>query len=253
MFVEERQRHIVERVRRDGRVDAGALADDFDVTPETIRRDLGTLERQGLVKRTRGGAIAVERLGFEPAVAVRSESMVAQKERIVKAALEEIPDEGAILLDAGTTVTMLTELIPHDRRLTVVTNSLTAESALVGKPNVLVMMLGGRLRSRSMCHVDEWTIRSLHDVCVDVAFMGTNGLTIQRGLTTSNQTEASVKGAMMNSAHRVVVLADHSKVGTDYFHRFGDLSQVDVLVTDSELDPDLHRELTDHGVNLVLS
>ncbi|HEX2145131.1 MAG TPA: DeoR family transcriptional regulator, partial [Glycomyces sp.] len=123
MFAEERQQRIAERARTEGRVDVTALAADFDVTTETIRRDLTALERQGVVKKVHGGAIPLERIGFEPTVAARDTVQTAAKERIAAAALAEVPAEGAILLDAGTTTARIAEALPHERELTVVTNS----------------------------------------------------------------------------------------------------------------------------------
>ena len=103
MYAEERQQQILARARAQGRVEVNALAEELDVTSETVRRDLTTLERHGLLRRVHGGAIPVERLGFEPGLATRDTVRVAEKERIAKAALDELPEEGAILLDAGTT------------------------------------------------------------------------------------------------------------------------------------------------------
>src|ERR1700730_5294313 len=103
VYAEERHQLIVERARLDGRVEVGELATELDVTAETIRRDLTTLERHGVLSRVHGGAIPCERLGLEPGLAVRGAAMQAEKERIAKAALDELPQEGAVLLDAGTT------------------------------------------------------------------------------------------------------------------------------------------------------
>jgi DeoR family fructose operon transcriptional repressor len=112
VFAEERHQEIVRRARGAGRVDVASLAAELDVTPETVRRDLTVLERAGHVRRVRGGAIPIERLGLEPAVSTRESVLVAEKERIAKAALAELPDEGAILLDAGTTTRRLAEGAP---------------------------------------------------------------------------------------------------------------------------------------------
>src|SRR3989442_10148800 len=114
MSAPERLKLIVQRARRDGRVDVAALASELDVTPETVRRDLTTLERQGMLRRVHGGAIPVERLRFEPSLTVRDALMQAEKERIAKAALEEVPEGGAGLLDAGTTTAPLAEMLPTD-------------------------------------------------------------------------------------------------------------------------------------------
>jgi DeoR family fructose operon transcriptional repressor len=123
MYAEERQQEILREARAAGRVDVVTLAEQFGVTTETIRRDLTVLERAGVLRRVHGGAIPVERLGFEPAVATRDEVMTAEKERIAKAALAELPQDGAIVIDAGTTTGRLVQALPPDRELTVIVNS----------------------------------------------------------------------------------------------------------------------------------
>jgi DeoR family transcriptional regulator, fructose operon transcriptional repressor len=251
MYAEERQQVILERVRTKGRVDVAALAEDFAVTTETIRRDLTVLERHGVLRRVHGGAIPVERLGFEPAVATREGVRRAEKERIAKSAVAELPEEGTVLLDAGTTTARLAESLPSDRELTVVTNSINIALALTTRPNMTVLLVGGRLRSRTLASVDAWALRALRDIFVEVAFIATNGISVERGLTTPDQAEAAVKRAMIAAARRVVVLADHTKIGNDNLARFGSLSDVDLLITDSGLDAELATDIEDAGVRVV--
>jgi len=251
MYAEERRAHLTVQLRREGRLDVARAADDLNVTGETVRRDLIELERQGVLRRTHGGAIPVETLGFEPETTVRAAAMVEQKRRIAQAAVAELPAEGAIILDTGTTTALLAEFLPTDRKLTVVTNSLQALNMLVAKRNITVMAIGGRLRPESLSTVDLWAQRELADVHVDLAFIGTNGLTVERGLTTSDQSEAAIKGQMITCARRVVLLADHSKVGTEYFHRVAGLSQIDLLITDTELDEDLATDLRATGLTVI--
>ena len=253
MYQEERQAAIIERARTEGRVDVGQLAVDFDVTPETVRRDLTALERHGLLRRVHGGAIPVERLGFEPGLQTRDATMASEKERIGRAALAELPDEGAILLDAGTTTARLAELLPTDRELTVVTNGLPIAMALVARPNVKVLTIGGRVRGRTLAMVDEWALRILAETYVDVAFLGTNGISVERGLTTPDVAEAAVKRAMLHAARRVVVLTDHTKVGNDCFARFGELDEVDTLITDEGVNLEVAADLQAAGPRVVLA
>lgn len=251
MFAPERQQAILELARVEGRVDVLGLAARFDVTPETIRRDLTTLEGRRLLRRTHGGAIPIERLDFEPGLADRETRLVEEKQRIALAALSELPDEGTVLLDAGTTTAALARLIPADRELTVVTNGITVAIALLNHPNVTVYLLGGRVRGRTMAAVDDWAKRCLAEVFVDVAFLGTNGVSPARGLTTPDLAEAVVKAAMIAAARRTVVLADHTKFQTDHFARFGDLTDVDVLITDTAVDADLAAEVGSAGPRVV--
>jgi DeoR family transcriptional regulator, fructose operon transcriptional repressor len=233
---EERQQEILRRARNDGRVDVMNLADDFSVTSETIRRDLTVLERAGAVRRVYGGAVPVGRPPVDPALSARDALMTTEKERIAKTALAELPEEGAIIIDAGTTTGRLAEVIPTDRELTVIVNSLPLATLLTARPNLTVNILGGRVRRGTYATVDDWLLQPLSQMYVDVAFMGTSGLSLQRGLTTPDPGEASVKAAMMAAARRSILLADHTKVGNDSLARFGALSDVDVLVTDAGLD-----------------
>src|SRR5258708_8887339 len=138
MYAEERQQEILRRARADGRVDVLRLAEELAVTSETIRRDVTVLERAGVVRRVHGGAIPVERLGFEPAVAARDAVMTAEKERIAKAALAELPEEGSVVIDAGTTTGRLVEVLPADRELTVVVNAPAFAAQLATRSNLTV-------------------------------------------------------------------------------------------------------------------
>ena len=253
MFAEERHQEIVRRARAAGRVDVATLAEQLDVTPETVRRDLTVLERAGLVRRVHGGAIVIERLGLEPGLTARNAVLTAEKERIAKLALAELPQFGAILIDAGTTTRRLVEALPADVELTVVVNSPELATILARRANVTVMMLGGRVRSRTLAVVDDWATGLLSRVHVDVAFMGTNGISIEHGLTTPDPSEAVVKRAMIKAARRVVVLGDHTKIGNNYFATFGDLAEVDVIVTDTGADSELVDELTEAGPRVVLA
>lgn len=253
MYAEERQQLIADLARADGRVEVASLAARFDVTPETVRRDLTALERHGVLRRVHGGAIPMDRLGFEPPIATRDTVMTAEKERIAKAAFEELPDEGAILLDAGTTTARLAEILPTDRELTVVTNALNIAVSLAGRANLTVLALGGRIRGRTLAGVDVWALRALEETYVDVSFMATNGVSVERGLTTPDTTEAAVKRAMIGASRRTVLLADHTKIGADNLARFGDLSDVDTFITDTGLQPSLAEELEAAGPRVVLA
>ncbi|KQS60446.1 D-beta-D-heptose 1-phosphate adenosyltransferase [Geodermatophilus sp. Leaf369] len=247
MYAEERQEHILRAARSVGRVEVAELAAELDVAPETIRKDLTALERVGVLRRVHGGAIPVERLGFEPAVAARDVVLTAEKERIAKAAIAELPDEGAVLIDAGTTTARLADHMPTDRELTVVTNSLQLAGKLAAFPALNVLLLGGRVRSRTLASVDAWALSALAGVYVDLALLATNGVSVERGLTTPDPAEAAIKTAMIGASRRVVLLADHSKVGHDHFAHFGDLDAVDLLITDTGLDERTAAELADAG------
>jgi DeoR family transcriptional regulator, fructose operon transcriptional repressor len=251
VFAPERNQQILATARADGRVNVATLAHDLAVTPETIRRDLTSLERHGLVRRVHGGAILVERLGFEPGLADREGVLAAEKDRIAKAALDELPDSGSIVIDAGTTTVRLAEMLPTDRELTVVTHALPVAMVLAGRPNITLHLIGGTLRGLTFAAVGEWAMRAVADIRPDVAFLGINGLTVQHGLTTPDLAEAAVKRALVAAAQRTVVLADHTKIGRADFAHVAPLSAVDTLVTDSDLDEELAAEVEAAGPRVV--
>ncbi|HEX2028983.1 MAG TPA: DeoR/GlpR family DNA-binding transcription regulator [Nitriliruptorales bacterium] len=242
---------IADEARQHGRVEVARLAETFDVTPETVRRDLTDLQRRGVLRRVHGGAIPVERLRSEPAVAERAQLMGEQKGRIARAALAHLPRDGSVLLDAGTTTGALADVLPADRPLTVVTNALPIALTLSTRPALTLLLVGGRVRARTLANVDDWALRALHELSVDVAFVATNGLTVERGLTTPDPAEAAVKRAMVRAGRQVIVLADHTKVGQDHFVRFAELRDVDVLVTDDGIDEADADAITAAGVEVV--
>jgi DeoR family fructose operon transcriptional repressor len=251
MYAEERHRRIAERARGEGRVEVAEVATWLGVSTETVRRDLSALEGQGVLRRTHGGAVPVERLVVEPEVAERMSAMSEEKRRIAKAALRFLPRRGSVLMDAGTTTAALAELLPAGRELTVVTNSLPIAGLLAQQPSVEVIMAGGRVRARTLAAVDDLAVRFLHDFVPDMAFIGTNGLTVQRGATTPEASEAAAKRAMIRTARRAVLLTDHTKVGQEHFARFADLGEIDVLVTDSGLEAEAAEAFEEAGVEVV--
>jgi DeoR family fructose operon transcriptional repressor len=251
MYAEERQQEILRRTRDAGRVDVVTLAEDFGVTMETIRRDLTVLERAGTLRRVHGGAIPVERLGFEPALAARDAVMTAEKERIAKAALAELPADGSIIIDAGSTTGRLVQVLPSDRELTVIVNSPPLATILATRSNLNVIMLGGRVRGRTLATVDDWAMQPLARMRVDVAFMATNGISAEVGLTTPDPAEAAMKQSMIGAAQRTVLLVDHTKVGNDYLAKFASLADISVLITDTGLDSGLAADLAAAGPEVV--
>ncbi|MBE1492737.1 DeoR/GlpR family DNA-binding transcription regulator [Plantactinospora soyae] len=248
-YADERRQHILQAVRSRGRVDAAELAGALGVTGETVRKDLIRLERNGLLRRVHGGAVPVESLSYEPAVPVRT-GFRAEKERIARAALAHLPAYGSVLIDAGSTTALLAAMFPGHPELTVYTNALPIALALVGRPRLTVVTLGGRLRGPTLAQVDDWAVRGLAEINVDVAFLGTDGICLERGLTTPDPAEAAVKRQMVPSAKRRILLADHSKVGLVRGNRHADPRDIDLFITDSGLPDARRRELADAGLTV---
>ena len=233
-YADQRKNHILDRLLSNGRVDAMEVAESLGVTGETIRKDLIALERQGLLRRVHGGAVPVQSLAFEPAVETRTQ-LASEKTRIARAALNHLPARGSVLIDAGSTTAKLVELFPGDRDLTVYTNTVPLAMSLLTRPRLTVFTLGGRLRNVTFAEVGDWAVRALAEINVDVAFLGTNGISLTRGLTTPDPAEAAVKRLMLDCAAKRVLLADHSKFGVVKGTKHGDLDDIDILISDTGL------------------
>lgn len=255
MYAEERQEGMAALVSRRGRMSVAELAAEFDVTTETVRRDLTVLERAGLIRRVHGGAVPTSALPvIEAALAERDLSHPAEKDRIARAAVGLLPDgDATVLLDAGSTTARVAGSLPRDRRLTVFTHAVPVAARLASSSNVELHVLPGRVRRTTHAAVGDETVIALGRLRADVAFLGTNGVSAGHGLSTPDTAEAAVKRAMVAAARRVIVLADSSKLGQELTVSFAPLSDVDVLVTDSGI-ADTHKGmLTDAGVEVVVT
>jgi DeoR family fructose operon transcriptional repressor len=255
LYPEERQEAISALVAERGRLAVAALAERFGVTTETVRRDLAVLERAGMVRRVHGGAVPAGALTLvEPGLAERHGTRSEAKRAIAAAALALLPGaDGSIVLDGGTTTAALADLLPSDRRLLAVTSSVPIAGRLSAAPGVTLHVLGGRVRGVTQCAVGDTTVRALAELRVDVAFLGTNGISPAHGFTTPDDAEASVKRAMVRAGQRVVVLADSSKLDREHLVRFATPEDVDVLVTDDEADAGTVAELEKAGIEVVLA
>jgi DeoR family fructose operon transcriptional repressor len=255
MYAEERQHAIARLVSERGRMSVNQLARRYDVTTETVRRDLSTLERLGLVRRVHGGVVPPASLSFiEQGLRERDQVNTEVKERIARAALALLPPSGgAIALDAGSTTSRLASLLPAELELTVFTHAVPIAARLAGLRQIELRLLPGRVRRTTQAAVGAETVAALAELRVDVAFLGTNGLTVEHGLTTPDPDEASVKRALVASGRSVVALADASKFGIENAVRFAEPGELDVLVTDGGVSAADRRALTATGVEVLVA
>lgn len=253
MYAAERMQEIARVARTEGSVQVTDLALRFDVAQETIRRDLKELERRGRLRRVHGGAVLADRPENEPALDTRAMLKNDAKRAIAQRAVAELPHDGTVLADGGTTTLAVLAALPADAKLTVVTNSIPAASLLTEMPGVTVYMVGGLVRGATAASVGDWATGALGEIVADVALIGTNGMSADRGFTTPDQTEAAVKTAMVRAARRVIVVADSSKAADDHLHRFATAEQVDMIITDSDLPDEVGSEFEAQGVEVARS
>ncbi|GAB17952.1 putative DeoR family transcriptional regulator [Gordonia effusa NBRC 100432] len=255
MYAAERHEAIAGAVREHGRVSVLDLAAQFDVTGETIRRDLAALERTGHVHRVHGGAVdpglSTLDAGERP-LAQRIAEHSEAKTAIGIAAQQFLPAAGgSVFFDAGTTTYQAARAIVDPRELTIATNALGIAAALATAPAVNLHLVGGRLRGLTQASVGADTVAAIAKLRISVAFVGTNGLSMNHGCSTPDPDEAAVKSAIVASANRVVVLADSSKFGIDELVSFAPLADVDVIITDAGADAADVERFTEHGIEVV--
>ena len=266
VFAEERQQKIAELVAGNGRVSVTMLAERFRITTETVRRDLATLETAGTVRRVHGGAVAADRFSTsEESINERSIQRPDQKLRIAQAALALIPQakSGSILLDAGSTTEALADLLSRRSavepspaaapELVVITHAVPIAAKLASAPGIALQILGGRVRGLTQAAVGQATVEAAQRIRPDIAFIGANGIHASFGLSTPDPEEAAVKAAFVQSARRIVVLADSSKLDAETLVQFASLKDLDTLITDSEPSPELTAALNDAGVDVVIA
>lgn len=251
LLQEERLMEIVKLIETQGVIRVDALRKRFGVSSRTIRRDLDRLSEEGILRRTYGGAVLARGTGLEPAFELRKAKSSEEKKRICQKAADMIKDGDTIILDSGTTLMYLAKFIKDKKDLVVVTNALNIGLELSDCPGITVVMVGGILRGETLSLIGPETEEGIRRMTVDRAFVGTSGLSAERGYTNSNLFEAGVKKAMLDVARESVVLADHTKFGVLDFSSFARAEDADMLITDAFAPENEVEEFRRRGVKVL--
>lgn len=256
MIAAQRRNRIKELLLRDTSVKVTDLVRVFQVSEETIRRDLIELEREGIVKKNYGGAILVEELRQAMAnitpVNQRKFQLFEEKDAIGRKAVELVESNQVVMLDAGSTTWCVARHLRNISNLTVVTNGINVAEEVAQNEDTAVFVVGGKLNTRFMSLVGPQPEVEIQKYNADVVFLGTTGVSLTKGFTSSDIYEAEVKRAMANAGSRVVVVADHSKLEKSGLISFMQFREVDVLVTSSLANPDTLLQITQQGVEVVV-
>lgn len=260
----ERRRQILSLTAIHGRVTVNELAEKFGVTAETIRRDLAILDDGGELFRVHGGAVPVQNFRTDfTTLATRSKAALGAKRAIAQAAVQLLPFSGTIFIDAGTTTGVFAEAIAAANaandpklmapKLNIVTNSLFIATTLAESPRFDVQLIGGHVRSASQAVVGDLATRALGVLHADVAFIGTNALTIEHGLSTPDAQEGAIKRAMVANSDSVVALCDSTKFGLDYLVSFASIEDIAAIVTDRNAPEPYVNELRHLGIKVTFA
>jgi DeoR/GlpR family transcriptional regulator of sugar metabolism len=255
MLAAQRQKLIVDEIRREGGVRVRELTSLLEVSEMTIRRDIDVLASAGLVDKVHGGAtvrggLSAEEPGFE----AKSHRQLGEKEAIARAASKLVEPGQAIGLSAGTTTWRLAHHLASVPDLTVVTNSIQVADVLhrASRPDLTVVLTGG-VRTPSDALVGPVALNAVRSLHLDVLFLGVHGISADAGLTTPNLLEAETDRAFVAASGRLVVVADHVKWGVRGLSRIAGLDEVDVLVSDHGLTSSARAEIKAHVDRLVIA
>jgi DeoR/GlpR family transcriptional regulator of sugar metabolism len=252
LFRQERLDRILALVQEQGRVSVTSLSDQFNVSAMTIRNDLASLEQQGLLLRTHGGAMIKPDSSLEPAFVLRKELHATAKERIGMAAADIIQDGDSIVMDASTTALQVARHLKDRHELTVVTNGLFIAMELVDAQGVTVVMPGGTLRTASTSLVGNLGACILDRYHVQKGIFGARGFTMQEGLTDVNQYEVELKRLMIERSKEVIAVVDSSKWGQVAFATFASVDQINQVISDSSAPEEMVNALRDRGIQVTI-
>lgn len=234
MLAIERRREILARLSVDGKVIVSELARDFDVTEETIRRDLERLDKEGLVSKTYGGAVSKQNPALDLPYNIREGVNVVQKQKISDEISELINDGERIMLDSSSTALYVVKKLKNKKNLTIITNSVKILIELADKPDWTVLSTGGLLKNGALSLTGSSAEKMINSYHVDTAICSCKGVDTVMGVTDSNEKDSLIKQAMFASAERRILALDAEKFDKKSFVRVCGFRDIDVLVTDSE-------------------
>lgn len=250
MLKVDRIARILDHISKEGSADVHVLTELLGVSGATVRRDLQTLHEQGLLQRTRGGAVTGT-FNLELPLRHRAGRQQSEKRRIALAAARLVPDGAVVGMTGGTTVTEIARALGERSGITVVTNAVNIAADLIARSEIRLVVVGGNARTASYELVGPAAERMLGQYNLDIAFIGVDGLTVSEGCTTHDEMEAHTDRAFLRNSARSVVVADSTKIGRVTFAEICPLADIDDLVTDEGLDETQEQAITERGVRVL--
>ncbi|MNN29210.1 Glucitol operon repressor [compost metagenome] len=244
MFIEERHEKILQMLKDKKRVEVQELSELFEVSEDTIRRDLRIMEQKGKVHRTYGGAILPDKVNSYENFIVRENIQNDVKQSIASLAQSFIQERDTLLLDGSTTVAKIVPLLSGYKNLTVITNSITiAYDILHQCPNINLHIIGGIVRNDIGNSISIESLKDIEKLYVDKVFLSACSISLKGELTTPIIEDAHVKKAMLNAGREVYILADSSKFGQKSLMEFGKIKPEYTIISDSDLPDEINEDL----------
>lgn len=252
MTITERHQFILEELQRKNRVTIQELSDQLEVSGVTIRKDLKVLEERKLLFRTHGGASLQNPYALERPIQEKQYINASEKQQIARAAMGLIGQHDALMIGSGTTVFEFARHLSPERPLTVITPALKVAMELSHRKNVEVLQLGGLIRPNSSSVAGNFAEYMLEYVSCGLLFLGVDGIDLDFGFTISNLTEAGLNQKMIRTAQSVVILADHTKFGRKGIAKICEFEQVQYVITDSGVAPEMVTALEEFGIEVII-
>lgn len=252
MNINERHQHILEKLKKDGKVNIFALQEEMGVSGVTIRKDLKLLEDKHLMFRIRGGGSINNPYAVDRPIDEKELINSDEKKRIAKAAIKLIAETDSIMIGSGTTVFEVARALFPPKHLTVITPALKVGVELSNRSNVEVLQLGGLIRPNSSSVVGDYAMSMLNDISCGVFFLGVDGIDLDFGISISNLTEAALNQKMIDTAQTVVVLADSTKFDRRGLGRICSLEQVHYIITDRNVSANTVKAIKERDIQMIL-
>ncbi len=252
MLIGERRLKIIDLLQEKGNLIVTELSSLLSVTEETIRRDLEGLEKEGLLKRTYGGAIPTNKISLELSFKAREIEHKEKKKAIGKVAAGLIEDGDALMFDASTTALEVVKQIKAKKRLTVITSSLAVVLQLIDKSELTVISTGGLFHSRSLSYVGPLAEKGVRNYHVDKLFLGAKGISIA-GVTDSYEAEAQLKKVMIESAKETILVIDSSKFNKIALVNIVPLKAISKVITDKGILSEYKKLFSDQGIEVIVA
>ncbi|MDY6251946.1 MAG: DeoR/GlpR family DNA-binding transcription regulator [Bacteroidales bacterium] len=253
MIKDKRHALIMSTLLKKGTVQVTELAEALGVSSVTVRKDLTELEKSNKLYRSHGRAILLNPFANNRSVNEKEKLAPEQKNNIGREAAKLICADDSICIGSGTTVHALARNIVPMHRLTVVSASLQVSEILAQNENIDIIQLGGQLRHSSLSVVGKYSGMILRDCSFSKFFIGVDGIDFDFGFSTTDLREAELNRLMMKAAQKTIVLADSSKFGRRGFAKIGDLEEIDLIITDSDISPKNVKRIHDLGIDLVIA
>lgn len=249
----ERRARILHLLKEKGIIRVDELSQDLDVSVITIRRDLASLENEGLLERTHGGAISSNVKVNEPSYLDKGRQNTSVKSAIAKKAASLVEPGETIYINSGSTTAYVLQEIARIPRLTIITNNVAGLNHIQGEPESDLILCGGNLRTATGCLVGDDAIFRLNQSYPTSSFIGVDGISLRKGLSSHNHQEAAVSRKMIEqTTGRVILIADSTKIGALSQHHICPLSAVTTLITDRLPDSSMRKDFMDMGLELIV-